>query len=145
MYTYFKLTKEFSTAISNGESIPLLFSLPYSNRDADFLVKEETTDQRGTELISSKREGKRPLFPFPGSDADFGSETKPVLKASYLLSRNHHVTFMTLKKVGNGRVMFFLLETVYYKMDFSLKALGAYMASFNLEIFFCIPSKFFSP
>lgn len=28
VYTYFKLTKEFSTAISNGESIPLLFSLP---------------------------------------------------------------------------------------------------------------------
>lgn len=50
-----------------------------------FLFKEETTDQGGTEVVSSKADGRRCLFPWPGSDAQIEAQSKTILKVNHVL------------------------------------------------------------
>lgn len=82
----FKLTKEFCTALSNGEFISSAFCFSFLiTVMLTFLFKEETTDQGGTEAVSSKADGRRYLFPCPGSDAQIEAQSKTILKVNHIL------------------------------------------------------------
>ena len=72
-YAYFKLTKEFSTAISSGESM----SIALYNSDADFsgLGGKQLTKE-GLSWVFSKGDGRRHISPSPGSDAKIGAHSK---------------------------------------------------------------------